>query len=349
MTPDELTARLKEEAGRLGFDLAGACAAVEPAGYGRFEDWLASGHAGRLGYLAERRAAYRHPKHVLDGAKSLLVLGMGYHSCEPAPIGPGQGRISRYAWGGDYHDLIHERLRRLADFHRAITPEAAVRGVVDTAPLFEREFAQRAGLGWIGRNTMLINPEFGSWIFLAVLLTSEELAHDSPYAESQCGSCRACLDACPTGALAEPYQVDARRCLSCLLAGSSEPIEEPFRSRIGERVFGCDACQEACPWNRSTATTKEEAFWPRENANPANLIELLALDEEAFRRRFRKTPLWQARRGGLLRNAAIALGNQRPASDKVKEALRRGLDDTDPLVREACAWALDKLDGVGLP
>lgn len=342
MSPDELTARLKEEATRLGFDLAGACGAVEPAGLGRFDAWLASGSAGRMTYLADRRAAYGHPRNVLDGVRSLLMLAVGYRSAEPAPTGPGQGRISRYAWGADYHELIHEWLGRLADFHRQLTPGADVRGVVDTAPLLEREFAQRAGLGWIGRNTMLMNERLGSWVFLAALLTSEELTYDEPLTGSRCGSCRACLDACPTGALAEPYRVDARRCVSYLLSGSKDSIPESFRALIGGRVFGCDACQEACPWNRGAAAAREDAFWPRADANPVDLIELLSLDDDAFRRRFRHTPLWQARRAGLLRNAAIALGNG-SLTPEVKAALERGLDDAEPLVREACGWAMERL------
>lgn len=347
MTPEHLTAQLKEEAGRLGFDLAGACEAVEPTGYPRFEQWLASGRAGRMAYLADRREAYRHPGGVLDGAKSLLMLAVGYRSAEPALPGPDQGRISRYAWGLDYHEWIHERLHRLADFHRELTPGVKVRGVVDTAPLFEREFARRAGLGWIGRNTMVINRRWGSWILLAALLTTETLAYDEPSADassnaSPCGSCRACLDACPTGALVAPHELDARRCVSYLLVGSRDAIDPSFRESLGDRVFGCDACQEACPWNRDAAVTDERTFWPRDGANPVDLVELLAMDEEAFRQQFRSTPLWQARRGGILRNAAIALGNRPPLSPRAVAALCQRLNDSDSLVREASAWALGR-------
>ncbi|MBN1590234.1 MAG: tRNA epoxyqueuosine(34) reductase QueG [Pirellulales bacterium] len=340
MSPDDLTRSLKQEARRLGFDLVGVTRAAEPSGFGRLEDWLASGHAGRMRYLADRREAYRHPRHVLDGVRSLLMLGVGYRSAEPVPIEPGQGRISRYAWGLDYHELIHARLKRLVAFHRRLVPEAVVRGVVDTAPLLEREFAQRAGLGWIGKNTMLINPKLGSWVFLAALLSGEALDVDSPSAESHCGSCRACLDACPTGALIEPYRLDARRCISYLTIELRESIDEPLRESIGERLFGCDACQEACPWNRHAPATREEAFAPRDGENPVDLGEWFALDDEAFRDRFRHTPLWRARRRGLLRNAAIVLGNTRPAPPGAEAALRQGLRDEDPMVREACSWAL---------
>ncbi|NLE39064.1 MAG: tRNA epoxyqueuosine(34) reductase QueG [Pirellulaceae bacterium] len=342
MLPDELTTRLKQEARRLGFDLVGATAAVEPAGFDRLREWLAEGRAGQMSYLSDHAEAQRHPRNVLDGARSLLMLAVGYRTVEPASDerATAAGRIARYAWGRDYHDVVRERLHALADLHRRLTPGASVRGVVDTAPLLEREFAQRAGLGWIGKNTMLINRDWGSWVFLASLLTSEELTYDVPREESPCGSCRACLDACPSGALAEPYRLDARRCVSYLTIELRDSIDQPLREAMGDRLFGCDACQEACPWNRRTAVSEDEAFRPREGENPADPIELLSLDEEAFRGRFRDTPLWRARRGGLLRNAAIVLGNRRAASPEAMAALRRGANDDDFLIREACEWAL---------
>ncbi len=340
MSPEQLTSQLKQEARRLGFDLVGAAPAVEPSSFGHLENWLASGHAGRMRYLADRREAYRHPRHVLEGVRSLLMLAVGYRSDEPASIGPGQGRISRYAWGLDYHDLIRRRLDRLAEFHRRLTPGAVVRGVVDTAPLLEREFAARAGLGWIGKNTMLINRQRGSWVFLAALLSGKEMKYDAPQTKSHCGSCRACLDACPTGALIEPYRLDARRCISYLTIELHGSIDEELREPIDDRLFGCDACQEVCPWNQQTRVTQEESLRPCGGANPIDLAELFTLDEEAFRRRFRHTALWRAQRRGLLRNAAIVLGNQRSAG--ATAVLQRGLDDADPVIREACAWALDR-------
>ncbi|MHC4181213.1 MAG: epoxyqueuosine reductase [Planctomycetota bacterium] len=207
MTPSSLTAALKQEAARLGFDLAGATPAARPPGIDRLKQWLADGHAGRMGYLADRAEAYEHPRYVLDGVKSVLMLGANYRTAEPVSPKSGQGRVSRYAWGTDYHELIRRRLHCLADFHRRLVPQARVRGVVDTAPLPERQFAQLAGLGWIGKNTLLLNEQFGSWIFLAALLTTEELDYDEPFGRGHCGSCRVCLDACPTGALIEPYRL----------------------------------------------------------------------------------------------------------------------------------------------
>jgi epoxyqueuosine reductase len=230
---------------------------------------------------------------------------VNYRTVEPIEAGHGQARVSRYAWGADYHEVIRRRLHALADFHRRLVPTAGVRGVIDTAPLLEREFGQLAGLGWIGKNTMLINERFGSWVFLAALLTTQELAYDQPSIAGRCGSCRACLDACPTGALVEPYRLDARKCISYLTIELRGAVAEELRMACGNRLFGCDACQEACPWNRRTPATAEPAFRPGPGMNPIELAELTALDEGAFRRRFRHTPLWRARREGIRRNAGM--------------------------------------------
>jgi len=340
MSPASLTGALKEESYRLGFDLAGACPAVAPSGIDRLRRWLADGFAGQMHYLADRAEAYSHPRYVLDAARSLVVLATNYRTAEPVLPAAGQGRVSRYAWGHDYHDLIHERLRHLADFHRRLVPEATVRGVVDTAPLLEREFAQLAGLGWIGKNTLLLNQHLGSWLFLAVLLTSADLEYDEPFASNHCGTCRACLDACPTGALVEAYRLDARKCTSYLTIELRGPVPEELRLLTGEWLFGCDACQEVCPWNRRGPVADDEALAPAADMNPVDLPGLFSLDDEAFRRRFRHTPLWRPRRRGLLRNAAIALGN-RPSPAGLP-GLLQGLRDVEPLVRAACAWALGR-------
>ena len=226
MNAASLTAALKQESLRLGFDLAGATPAAAPPDFERFRQWLSDGYAGQMHYLAERLDAYRHPNRVLDGAKSVLMLGMNYRTVEPAEAGPGQARVSRYAWGTDYHEVLRRRLHALADVHRRLVPRAQVRGVVDTAPLLERQYGQLAGLGWIGKNTTLINRIFGSWFFLAALLSTEELEYDEPGDAGGCGSCRACLDACPTGALGGPYRLDARKCISYLtieLRGATPP------------------------------------------------------------------------------------------------------------------------------
>jgi len=370
MTAAQLTVRLKEEAARLGFDLVGAAPAVTPPGIERFRDWLERGCAAGMEYVGARAGAYEHPRHVLEGARSILMLGMDYRTDEPAACKAGQGRVSRYAWGQDYHDVVHQRLKGLARVHRQLAPQARVRGIVDTAPLLEREFGRLAGLGWFGKNTVLLNRRMGSWFFLAALLTTELLEYDQPHATSHCGTCRACLDACPTGALVEPHRLDARKCLSYWLIESRDLMPAELRSSAGAMVFGCDICQEVCPWNRRPGTAEkggcpdfrvvengtvpvcaradapngtvpEKApFQPAPGMNPVNLADWFALDDDAFRRRFRHTPLWRAKRRGALRNAAVVLGN-RPCEPAL-DALVQGLGDREPVVRAACAWALGR-------
>ena len=343
MPEDALTSALKSRAQQAGFGLVGVCPAVSPAGLHRFHAWLDAGYAGEMHYLVSRREAYEHPRHILDGVRSLVMLGMHYRTADPTECGPGQGRISRYAWGAaDYHDLIHDRLRLLADWLRERAPGASVRGVVDTAPLLEREFARLAGLGWIGKNTLLINRDSGSWFFLAALLTDLELDYDPPHERDYCGTCRACLDACPTRAFPEPYVLDATRCVSYLTIELRNDVPPSLRSEIGDWVFGCDICQEVCPWNRRAPVSGEEAFTPAAQSNPVSLTDLLAMTESDFHARFRRTPQWRAKRRGLLRNAALAAGNRR--APELLDALIRGLSDSEPLVRDACAWALSRYD-----
>ncbi len=334
-----LTADLKQYAAKLGFSLCGVCPAIAPPGSARLDEWLAAGYAGQMHYLAERREAYNHPGSVLEGAQSVLMLALNYRTVDPTPPGPGQGRVSRYAWSDvDYHDLIRSRLNRFGAHLQSLVPEARVRGVVDTAPLLERDFAELAGLGWIGKNTLLLNREQGSWFFLAALLTDVELDYDAAHKTDHCGTCRACLDACPTGAFPQPYVLDASRCISYLTIELRDAIPAELRSGIGDWLFGCDVCQEVCPWNSRGPQSGETAFAPRSDANPIELVTLFDLDDDAFRGRFRHTPLWRAKRRGILRNAAIVLGNQRDLA--AVPTLARGLDDVESLVRCASAWAL---------
>lgn len=341
-TSRTLTQELKAAASRLGFALSGACPAVAPTGYARFLEWLAAGYSGEMRYLAERAECYQHPRSVLDGVRSLLLLALPYRTVEPAPAEPGTGRISRYAWGTrDYHDVIHERLRELCDVLRQLRPAARVRGVVDSAPLLEREFAQLAGLGWVGKHTLLLNRQWGSWFFLAALLTDQELDYDAPFEADHCGSCRACLDACPTQAFPQPYVLDATRCISYLTIEHRGPWDQALSEQVSDWLFGCDVCQEVCPWNQRAPLSSEVAFQPALERNPVKLAELFALQDDDFRRLFRQTPLWRAKRRGVLRNAAILLGNQRdPAA---VPALTSALHDCEPLVRSAAASALQRI------
>ena len=340
MEPAALTAALKAEASRLGFELSGATAAITPPRLASFHRWLEDGFQGEMHYMANRVGAYEHPRHVLDGVRSLLMLGMVYRTAEPIPPAAGQGTIARYAWGDDYHNHIRPRLHKIADLHRTLTPDAVVRGVVDTAPLHEREFAERAGLGWIGKNTLLLNRKHGSWFVLAALLTSEALAYDEPTTVGHCGTCTACIDGCPTGAIVEPYRLDARKCIAYQTIELRQPIPEEQRAALGQRVFGCDVCQDVCPWNRRAPVTEEPAFQSRPDTNPVSLADLLAIDEATFRERFAGSPVLRAGRRGMVCQAAYALGNCPDA--RALPALRRGLEDIDPAVREACAWALER-------
>ena len=339
----KLTVKLKHLAGELGFSLCGICPAVEPAGLAKFDEWLAAGYAGQMHYLGDRREAYAHPGQVLEGTRSVVMLAMPYHvDAGDYETTSGEGRVSRYAWGGvDYHDLVRERLHRLADAFREWVPEATTRGVVDTAPLLEREFAQMAGLGWIGKNTLLLSKHAGSYFFLAALLVDQELAYDAPHVTDHCGTCTACLDACPTDAFVEPYVLDARRCISYLTIELQDVIPVELRPGMGDWAFGCDVCQDVCPWNDKSPITTETAFFPQEDLRPLQLAALFDLDEKAFRSRFRKTPLWRSHRRGLLRNAAIVLGNQKAI--EAMPALEKGLKDDEPLVRGASAWALGEM------
>ncbi|MCG8450638.1 MAG: tRNA epoxyqueuosine(34) reductase QueG [Pirellulales bacterium] len=333
---------MKRRARELGFQLCGIVPAVAPPGVDKFNQWLAAGYAGKMQYLGDRREAYRHPENVLEGVRSIVMLGMNYATEQPVVPRVGQGRVSRYAWGeSDYHDLIRDRLHALADYLRELAPGARTRGVVDTAPLLEREFAQLAGLGWIGKNTLLLTKDIGSYFFLAALLTDQPLSYDDAHTADHCGACTACLDACPTDAFVEPYVLDASRCISYLTIELQDTIPGELRHGMGNWAFGCDVCQDVCPWNHAAPVTEESAFQPEPSKNPLELAALFGLDEAGFRRRFRHTPLWRSHRRGLLRNAAIVLGNQR--ADSAFHALRRGLMDEEPLVRGACAWALGKL------
>jgi epoxyqueuosine reductase len=339
--------RIKLQAHALGFELAGIAPATEADGFDRLRDWLVHDFAGEMAYMQRHADARRHPSSILSEVRSVVMVGMNYHP-DPASAGcapPGvSGRVASYARGSaDYHDVLRERLNRLLAWIQEEVPVSRGRGVVDTAPLLERDFARRAGLGWFGKNTMLLNKRIGSFFFLGALLLDIDLKADAPHTASHCGTCTACLEACPTQAFPKPGVLDARRCISYLTIELKGSVPEELRSGVGDWVFGCDICQDVCPWNRKVPTTREPAFQPRADLDPVDAVELLGLSEEAFLHRFRGTALTRAKRRGLLRNAALVLGNR--GDPAALPALRRALDDPEPLVCEAARWALERITG----
>jgi epoxyqueuosine reductase len=344
-----LEANVKRWAHDLGFELAGIAAATPADGFDRFRAWLDQGFAGDMTYLHRHAEAHRHPAAVLPEVRSVVMLGMNYKPAEePAEAAPA-GKVARYARGLDYHDVLRQRLNALLARIRAEVPGSRGRGVVDTAPLLERDFARRAGLGWFGKNTMLLNKRLGSYFFLAALLLDLELRPDPAHETSHCGTCTACLDACPTRAFVGPGVLDARRCISYLTIELKGPVPRELRPGVGDWVFGCDVCQEVCPWNRKAPPGTEPALAGRPDLAALDPVELLGLSEEAFRHRFRTTGLWRPRRRGLLRNAALVLGNR--ADPAALPALRRALEDPESVVREAAQWAIDRIqerEGQGL-
>ena len=341
-----LSLRVKEEAQRLGFELVGISPVKLPPHEESFAEWLRQGFSGQLEYMKRTEELRRNPQRLVPWAVSIVSVGMNYNTpfSRPAASPEPKGWISRYAWGDDYHHLIKDKLESLLDSIRRIC-NSPVEGkaFVDSGPVLEREFAGIAGIGWIGKNTHLISPQNGSWFFLGELFLSIALAYDRPIRD-RCGKCDLCLKACPTGAFVGPYVLDARRCISYLTIELKGFVPLYLRPLIGNHIFGCDICQEICPYNVKARPTTERAYAPREGLHAPDLIPLLSLDEEEFRRRFRGSPILRAKRKGLLRNVAVALGNAR--SHEALPALIRALDDEETLVRGHVAWALGQ---IGLP
>lgn len=341
-----LSPRVKEEAQRLGFELVGISPVKLPPHGESFAEWLRQGFSGRLDYMKRTEELRRNPHRLVPWAVSLVSVGMNYCTpfSRPAASREPKGWVSRYAWGDDYHHLIKDKLELLLDSVRRIC-DGPVEGkaFVDSGPVLEREFAGTAGIGWIGKNTHLISPKKGSWFFLGELFLSIPLAYDRPIRD-RCGKCDLCLKACPTGAFVGPYVLDARRCISYLTIELKGFIPSHLRPLVGNHIFGCDICQEICPYNVKARPTTEEAYAPRAGLYAPDLIPLLSLSEEEFRYRFRGSPILRAKRKGLLRNVAVALGNaKRP---EALPALIRALDDEETLVRGHAAWALGQ---IGLP
>jgi epoxyqueuosine reductase len=336
-----LQARIKEQAHALGFELAGVAPAADADGFAHLHDWLAQGYAGEMDYMRRHADARGHPASILPNVRSVVMVGINYHSPPATHHSPLTGRVSCYAGGLDYHDVLRGKLKTLLAWIQEQVPGTRGRAIIDTAPLLERDFARRAGLGWFGKNTMLIDKKLGSYFFLGALLLDLALPADEPFATAHCGSCTRCLDACPTDAFVGPYQLDARRCISYLTIELRGPIADDLKPMMGDWIFGCDVCQEVCPWNRKAPAGCEPALEPSATGLSVDLLELLTLNEEEFRTRFRHTPLWRTQRTGLLRNAAIAVGNTGDA--RALPVLQRALGDAEGVVREAARWAIARI------
>ena len=350
------------QAESLGFALCRIATCTAPPHAAEFRAWLEDGRAGEMAWLGRNADRRTDPQLVLPGARSVVVLAMNYwqggnecgmrngesgmeiradapstpHSALPIPHS--RPRIARYAWGDDYHDLIEAKLRTLDAWLTA--RGGRQRCYVDTGPMLERDFAALAGAGWHGKSTMLIHPQLGAWFFLAEILTTLDLAPDDPLPD-RCGKCTRCITACPTGAITAPHQLDARRCISYLTIELKGSIPESLRPLIGDRIYGCDDCAAACPWNRFAQASTETAFAAREFVHQWTLRDFLTLDDDGFRALFKKSPIKRIKRRGFLRNVCVALGNTGTAADL--PALERAAQDPEPLIAEHAAWAVARI------
>lgn len=351
-SPRQLRQAIETEARRLGFELFGVTTAEPPAGFGVFRRWIEEGKHAQMGYLASERSLERRrePRLILPECRSILALGTRY----PAPLAAQKetptgaspaGRVASYAWGDDYHEALGERLAALADYiERLVGEPVPNRWYTDTGPLLERDLAQRAGLGWIGKNACLINPHHGSYFLLAEMLLGLELEPDPAFAQDHCGTCTRCLEACPTACILPDRTIDAGRCISYLTIELKGAVASEMRPQLGKWVFGCDICQQVCPWNiRFARPQGDPAFEMRPGLPTPDLQQELEMPQEAFSRKFKRSPVKRARRAGYLRNVALALGNQ-PDPRSVPALANALLHEPEALIRQHAAWALGRID-----
>ena len=364
-TRAQVTALARE----LGFDLCRFAKAETPEHAAEFRDWLDRGDAGEMNYLARNSERRCDPRQILPDVKTVIVLALNYFQgresvaagVSPAKGATGKiaaeppspsfgaastaattatGRTARYAWGDDYHGLIEKKLAVIDQFLRECG--GSQKCYVDTGPMLERDHAASAGIGWHGKSTMLLNREFGTWFFLAEILSTLEFAPDTAQ-KNYCGRCMRCIDACPTGAITAPHQVDARRCISYLTIELKGSIPTELRPLMGDRIYGCDDCLDACPWNRFAKVSRETAFAMRPEIAVMKLRDYLRLDDDKFGRLFRKSPIKRTKRRGLLRNVCVALGNVGTADDL--PALEKATADSEPIIAEHAQWAIEQIRG----
>ena len=345
----DLSHRIAEAAHGLGFVVCGFTSAGEnPLRSARLEQWLGEGHHGSMAWMATRLEHRRSPQGLWPEAKSVIALGMSYapaHDPLALEAAPRHARISVYAQGKDYHDVVKKQLKALARWLVEAVPGTGVKVFVDTAPVMEKPLGEAAGIGWQGKHTNLVSPTHGSWLFLGAIYTTLEIGLDlvpaAPHRD-QCGSCRACLDACPTDAFPAPYQLDARRCISYLTIEHKGPVAEEFREALGNRIYGCDDCLAVCPWNKfASAAQAIKEFLPRAELVAPRLGELLALDDTGFRALFSGSPIKRIGRDRFVRNCLYAAGNSGDAALTAPVAALTA--DPDPVVAEAAQWALARL------
>ena len=326
----------------LGFDECRITTAHEATHAEVYDQWIADGTYGDMDWMAKAPERRRDPRVVLPGAQSVVVLALNYHQQRPPESGEAgaRGEIARYAWGDDYHDVIEKRLKRFcAELESRFG--GTHRRYVDYGPVLERDFASDAGMGWNGKSTVQIHRRFGTWFFLAEIITTLELEPDEPESD-HCGKCTACIDACPTQAITAPRRLDALRCISYLTIENKGAIPEEFRTAIGNRIFGCDDCLDVCPWNRFAKESQEAKFAARDYVSGMPLREFLRLDDEEFRTLFRRSPVKRIKLHRFLRNVCVALGNVGAADDLPD--LRKAAEDPDPLVAEHAQWAIGQIE-----
>jgi epoxyqueuosine reductase len=345
----ELKTQLVSFARQIGFDSCRIAACTAPTYATEFREWLRDGAYGEMHYMQRGEEKRCDPDRVLPGARSIIVLAMNYFQGEQAQESKAgaTGKIARYAWGDDYHQVVESKLDKIDQFLRGFGGQQKC--YVDTGPILERDHAAQAGIGWHGKNTMLIDERLGTWFFLAEILTTLELLPDQPVAD-RCGTCERCIKACPTGAITAPHRLDARRCISYLTIELKGSIPLELRPLIGDRIFGCDDCLDACPWNRFAQVSHETAFAARHSTTGMSLREYLKLTDAEFRALFKNSPIKRIKRRGFLRNVCVALGNTGDVSDI--PALEHAAADQEPLIVEHAEWAIQQIrsrQGTSLP
>jgi len=342
----EITQIIKEEGFRLGFDLIGVAPVGDYPESQYYKKWLNKGYEATMSYMSKNPGRREDVRNIMPGAKSVISCALNYNSDYPYSVSQkdrNKGWIARYAWGDDYHGIVNEKLNTLKSFIiENIEDEFNSKVYVDTGPVLERMYGKYSGVGWVGKNTCIINQEMGSWLFLGEIITNLELDYDSQVPD-RCGTCTECIDRCPTNAIREPYVLDSSSCISYFTIENKGEIPDKYREAIGNNVFGCDICQDVCPWNINANNETDDAFLPREGLFQPDLGYLLGLEQEEFSSIFKNSPIKRAKRKGIIRNVLVAIGNS--GSSEYVDLVYNLLDDIDPMIRSHAVWTLWKIQG----